>query len=313
MSYDAIIVGGGPAGLSAALILGRCRRRVLVCDAGSPRNAASHALHGFLTRDGTPPLPLLRIGRRQLARYGVELRKTEVVAASGRRAVRRAAEEWDRADLPQALAGDGSRGPPSPDRRYAGTLRPERFSLPLLRWLGSPGQTPGGLRLGQGRRGGGRALSLKTWSEDVVLCTDGHARLTAEQKAKLSRNDIRVRKEPVRRLEARRGVLRRIVFRRGRPIPCRALFFATGQYQRSALAKGLGCEFNREGTVKTTRFEENGCPRSLLRRRRFRGRAARHRGGRGRRESGFRGQQGAPEGRSEIDFGIRISDCGFAS
>jgi thioredoxin reductase len=53
-----------------------------VCDAGSPRNAASHGLHGFLTRDGTPPLPLLRIGRRELARYGVELRKTEVVAAS---------------------------------------------------------------------------------------------------------------------------------------------------------------------------------------------------------------------------------------
>ncbi|HSB36641.1 MAG TPA: FAD-binding protein, partial [Thermoanaerobaculia bacterium] len=63
-AYDAIIVGGGPAGLSAALILGRCRRRVLLCDSGRPRNAVSRALHGFLTRDGVRPGELVAIGRR---------------------------------------------------------------------------------------------------------------------------------------------------------------------------------------------------------------------------------------------------------
>ena len=66
--YDAIIVGGGPAGLSAALVLGRCRRRVLVCDHGRYRNAASHGVHGFLTRDGMPPDELLRTAREQLRR-----------------------------------------------------------------------------------------------------------------------------------------------------------------------------------------------------------------------------------------------------
>ena len=80
--FDIIIIGAGPAGLSAALVLGRCRRRVLVCDAGSPRNRASHALHGFLTRDGIDPADLLRIGREQLARYGsVEVCDIEVTDA----------------------------------------------------------------------------------------------------------------------------------------------------------------------------------------------------------------------------------------
>ena len=77
--YDVVIVGAGPAGLSAALFLGRCRRRVLVCDAGHPRNEASQAMHGFLTRDGMPPLEFLRLAREQLRPYTtVELRDVTV-------------------------------------------------------------------------------------------------------------------------------------------------------------------------------------------------------------------------------------------
>src|SRR5688500_19780454 len=67
--YDVIIVGAGPAGLSAALMLGRCRRRVLVIDSGQPRNAASRAMHGFLSRDGIPPLEFLALAREQMRRY----------------------------------------------------------------------------------------------------------------------------------------------------------------------------------------------------------------------------------------------------
>jgi len=80
--YDVIIVGAGPAGLSAALVLGRCRRHVLVCDAGHPRNAVSRAMHGFLTRDGSPPAAFLAQGREQLRLYpNVELRDLMVVDA----------------------------------------------------------------------------------------------------------------------------------------------------------------------------------------------------------------------------------------
>src|SRR5437879_6876662 len=72
--FDVIVVGGGPAGLSAALMLGRCRRRVLVCDLGEPRNRWSRALHGYLTRDGIDPPSLNELGRGELRAYRVAFR-----------------------------------------------------------------------------------------------------------------------------------------------------------------------------------------------------------------------------------------------
>ena len=77
---DAIVIGGGPAGLSAALVLGRCLRRVLVCDAGHPRNEPARIFNGFLSRDGSTPAEFLQICRDQLRRYEtIEFRKVKVV------------------------------------------------------------------------------------------------------------------------------------------------------------------------------------------------------------------------------------------
>ena len=76
--YDVIIIGGGAAGLSAALVLGRARRRVLVVDAGHPRNAAAAHMQGYLSRDGMPPAHLLETGRREIEGYGAQIRQGTV-------------------------------------------------------------------------------------------------------------------------------------------------------------------------------------------------------------------------------------------
>src|SRR5436190_18127274 len=81
--YDVLIVGGGPAGLSAAIVLGRCRRRVLVVDSGRPRNERARAVHGYLGRDGTAPRELLQLGRAEAEQYGVEFLDAEVDSARG--------------------------------------------------------------------------------------------------------------------------------------------------------------------------------------------------------------------------------------
>ncbi|WP_405804344.1 NAD(P)/FAD-dependent oxidoreductase [Streptomyces sp. NBC_00210] len=80
-AYDVVVVGGGTAGLSAALILGRSRRRTLVVDAGEPRNAPTAHMHGYLSRDGMSPATFLEVGRREVASYGVELAEDRVSGA----------------------------------------------------------------------------------------------------------------------------------------------------------------------------------------------------------------------------------------
>jgi thioredoxin reductase len=85
-SYDVIVVGGGAAGLSGALTLGRSRRSVLVVDGGEPRNAPAAGVHNFLTRDGTPPAELLEAGRAEVRGYGVaviDARVASLTAADG--------------------------------------------------------------------------------------------------------------------------------------------------------------------------------------------------------------------------------------
>ncbi|MGW4025275.1 NAD(P)/FAD-dependent oxidoreductase [Streptomyces sp. NPDC005009] len=77
-TYDVVVVGGGAAGLSAALVLGRARHRTLIVDAGEPRNAPSSHMQGYLSRDGMAPAEFLALGREEIARYGVELVRDRV-------------------------------------------------------------------------------------------------------------------------------------------------------------------------------------------------------------------------------------------
>jgi thioredoxin reductase len=89
--WDVVVIGGGTAGLSAALVLGRARRRVAVIDAGQPRNAPAAHMHGFLSHDGMPPAALLSVGRAEVTAYGVQIvNDTVVEIATGGRSPSRA-------------------------------------------------------------------------------------------------------------------------------------------------------------------------------------------------------------------------------
>ncbi len=246
---DVLVVGGGPAGLSAALMLARCRRSVLVVDAGAPRNERSAALHGFLSRDGIRPTELLRLGREDLARYGIEVRRA--VARNAVRETRRFVVSLDNDDQVESrmllLATGVVDCLPAIDG-MAACYGKSVFHCPYCDGWEVRDQP---LALyARGRRGVGMARALQTWSQDVVLCTDGPARLASTQVADLHAHRIAVRNEPITSLAHSDGQLEAVVFRGGDRLPRRALFLNTGQYTRSPLAERLGCRFTKRGAVE---------------------------------------------------------------
>lgn len=255
---DVIVVGGGPAGLSAALMLGRCRRRVIVIDAGEPRNRRASAIHGYLAREGIPPLELLRIGREELTPYGVEFIHGEAVDAfrtpegGFEVELRSGARLRSRFILLATGVVDQLPDIPGFSEFYGSSVHHcpycdgwESRDLPIAVY---------------GNSGAGLALSLKIWSADIVLCTNGPANLSPERQRQLARENIPVNYLEIARLEGSGGVLERIVFRNGETLPRRKVYFSTHPFQRSRLAEKLGCRFNEKGTVRTDIRQGAGIP-----------------------------------------------------
>lgn len=260
-TFDAVVVGGGPAGLSAALVLGRCRRTVLLCDSGSYRNDASHALHGYLTRDGTPPSELRAEARRELELYGtVTVRDVAVVDAAptaGRVAFTVTLDDGSVASCRRLLLATGVRDR-LPDVDGLADLYGrgvwhcpycdgwEQRDRPLAAY-------------GPGKRGVALALELTLWTDDVVLCTDG-ASLPRDALDRLERNGVGCRTEPVARLRGGPEGLVAIEFDHGTPLARSGLFFVTDEVPGSPLPERLGCTLNEEGSVATTENEATDIP-----------------------------------------------------
>jgi thioredoxin reductase len=260
MRYDCIIVGAGPAGLSAALMLGRCRRRVLVCEAGEPRNARSSGLHNYLTRDGIAPLEFLRLARKEVEEYpSVEFLPAEVIDVR-RTTIGFTVVLSDRNELGARkllLATGVADDLPDIDGLWPlyGTSVHHCPYCDGWEWRDQPIAI-----YGRGEEGYALALGLTSWSDDLVLCTDGPSDLTPEQREQLDTVGIDVREDEVVRLEGQRGWLSRIIFAHGEPLPRRALFVCSGQHQRSDLALRLGCRFTEKGAVSTGSCEATDVP-----------------------------------------------------
>jgi thioredoxin reductase len=113
---------------------------------------------------------------------------------------------------------------------------------------------------GKGENGLGLSLELILWSPDLVLCTDGPSELSAEDLARLAQHQISVREERILRLDGKDGMLDKIVFADGSAIHRSAMFFSTGQRQRSDLASKLGCEITEQGCIATGEYEATNVP-----------------------------------------------------
>ena len=257
--HDVIIIGGGPAGLSAALLLGRARRRAVICDAGTPRNRTSHALHGFLSRDGIPPAELLRTGRDEISRYDIEWRSDRVTAVCrGSDGFEAQLESGDRLHARKLLIATGVSDKLPAIEGFEACYGRSVHHCPYCdgwEWRDRPLAV-----LGSGKSGAALALALLTWSADVHLFTNGPSRLPAPVKQQLHAQGIVVHDGRIAALQQEDGRLNCVRLQNAEAVPRSALFFTTGQHQQESFASQLGCEFTRKGTVKTDRYGQTCVP-----------------------------------------------------
>ncbi len=254
--YDVVVVGAGTAGLSAALVLGRSGREVLVLDGGEPRNVPSESSHGFFTRDGIHPGEMLRIGREQLGPYpGVEYRAGRATDASG-------------ADGAFEVVLEDGGGVAARKLVLATGVFDELPGRPGFRELWGKGvyhcpychgwevrDRPLAV-LARPGAAFERVALIRNWSRDLALLTDGEWGLSKDDRKKLDALSVPVYEEGISRLEgdpARPGGgLERVLFEDGSALERDGMFYVPPQRLRSDLASTLGCEIT--APVPTVEF-----------------------------------------------------------
>ncbi|RYD86707.1 MAG: NAD(P)/FAD-dependent oxidoreductase [Sphingobacteriales bacterium] len=258
---DCLIIGGGPAGLNAAVVLGRCRRTVLVFDTEKYRNRWSHGMHNYLTRDHIPPSEFLQLCQPELEKYGVRVVKKKIIRASrNTEGLFEAFDEDGNCHLARKLLvatglRDNLPDLPGFEECYGKSVH----HCPYCdgwewrdRKLAVYAKTKDGSEL---------CLALQnTWSGNITYFTDGNRRIKAATREYLEASGIRIITDPVSGLKQHNGVLEGVALTKGDVVPVDALFFVNGFSQQCNLAEAFGCQVGRKGAVITNRSQQTNIP-----------------------------------------------------
>lgn len=261
-SWDAIVIGGGAAGLSAALLLGRARRRTLVVDAGEPRNRFAAHMHGVLGNEGTPPLDLVRLGRAEAGAYGVAFREAAVAAVreDGDRltvVLDDGSEESTRAIVVASGISDDLAAIPGLAERWGTSV----LHCPYChgwevrdRRLAVLASSPASLH---------QAKMVRQWSDQVVLFSAGLGALDTEEERLLRSRGVEIVSSPavevigdgtaVSAIRTADGVEHSVdaVFTGGRPVPHDGFLGDLG-LARVEFPSGLGSFLEVDATGRTS-------------------------------------------------------------
>lgn len=258
--YDVLIIGGGPAGLNAALVLGRARKDVAVIDEGAPRNAVTQHAHGFLTRDGITPGDFRRIAQEEISAYpSVTFIKDKAVAATGEDGDFQITTAQGSVYMAKKLffavgMADRPLNLPGLSEVYGKSafvcpycdgweLRDERLVI-----------------INQGPELMHFAPVLSGWSKNLTICTNGPDGLTEAQREELQQHGIPLFDSPIRQIDSVQGIAQQVVLEDGTSIPCRGIFFKPDLVMGSHLPQDIGCRMTDEGIVAVDEYGKTSIP-----------------------------------------------------
>ncbi|MDQ6766806.1 MAG: NAD(P)/FAD-dependent oxidoreductase [Candidatus Eremiobacteraeota bacterium] len=247
--YEVLIVGGGAAGLNAALILGRARRSVLLCDDGHPRNSVAKHMHGFLSRDGTPPQKLLELARSELQRYpSVKLVRLRIDRAKViKAAFALTAENGQLFIGKRLLLAYGVRDKLPDIEGLAKFWGRSVFVCPFCD--GWEVRDRAVVVYGKGKEAVDLAQELYGWTKRVVVCVENGTVLTRMQRRWLQLTNCRLIEGRLRRLIGGLRSLKSVEVENRERLSCDALFLATPLRQTCAIAEALGCKLDKMGSI----------------------------------------------------------------
>jgi thioredoxin reductase len=257
---DVGIIGGGPAGLNAALVLGRARKNVIIIDEGRPRNRVTRETHGFLTRDGVAPAEFRRIAREQILAYPsvqfVDEAAVTITGVDGNFQITTAKGNTYRTK--KLLFAVGMKDLPVDIDGLAEVYGKSAFVCPYCDGWELRDQSL--VILTKGARALHMAKILAGWTKQYVICTDGPDELTVEQREELKQHHVSVYESPILRIESDNGMVQQISLEDGTIVPCTGIFFAPKLAAGSDIPHTLGCQMTEAGAIVVDAFGKTNLP-----------------------------------------------------
>jgi len=249
--YDVAIVGGGPAGLSASLWLGRYLHSVVLIDSGDPRNWETRGINGFLGSQGIRSPELRARGRADAERFGVEIVDDEVSKVHNTNSERFVLDlaKGRTIESRRLLLAIGIKDVWPDVPGLSDTYGETAHVCPDCDGYESRGRKT--VVVGSGRKAVGMALALTTWTEKIVICTNGEpANMQQKQLDKLKALNIPVLEPTVNCISSENGEIKCINLDGGMSLDCDRLYFAIGQYPADDLGAQLKCDRDELGLIK---------------------------------------------------------------